>query len=151
MHERLAPDMERNPESLTLPKLKKTWLAKTILAGWKKFPDWQTFSLIVPENPCFTLISLTGKNCQIFPWFPWSVGTLNLFSSLLRDGPRSMMSISQSNHQHSKADLLTQVMNVSHEHHLLRLFLATKTKDRYKYQSYSQNMERQNLKPLQLV
>ena len=62
--------MERNPESLTLPKLKKTWWAKTILAGWKKFPDWPTFSLLVPENPHVSLISLTGKIVKFFPDFP---------------------------------------------------------------------------------
>ena len=42
----------------------------------KKFPDLKFFSLILAENPCFSLISLTGKSLQIFPWIPWSVGTL---------------------------------------------------------------------------
>ena len=46
----------------------------------KKFPDLKFFPLILAENPCFSLISLTGKSLQIFPWipwFPWSVGTLD--------------------------------------------------------------------------
>ena len=45
----------------------------------KKVPWFEIFSLILAENPCFSLISLTGKSLQIFPWipwFPWSVGTL---------------------------------------------------------------------------
>ena len=45
----------------------------------KKFPDLKFFSLILAGNPCFSLISLTGKSLQNFPWipwFPWSVGTL---------------------------------------------------------------------------
>ena len=34
----------------------------------KKFPDLKFFSLILAEkNPCFSLISLTGKSLQKFP------------------------------------------------------------------------------------
>ena len=38
----------------------------------KKFPDLKFFSLKTPVS----LISLTGKSLQNFPWFPWPVGTL---------------------------------------------------------------------------
>ena len=45
----------------------------------KKFPDLNYFSWFWLKTPCFSLIFLTGKSLQIFPWFPripWSVGTL---------------------------------------------------------------------------
>ena len=40
---------------------------------------WNIFPWFWLINPCFSLISLTGKSLQKFPWipwFPWSVGTL---------------------------------------------------------------------------
>ena len=52
---------------------------------WKKFSDFKFFPLILAENPHFSLISLTGKSLQKFPWiplFPWSVGTLIHFTQL---------------------------------------------------------------------
>ena len=68
------------------------------LKGWKWF--WKKSSLISNffpwfwlKTPCFSLISLTGKSLQIFPWIPsfsWSVGTLSrsiasvYFSTILR-------------------------------------------------------------------
>ena len=45
----------------------------------KKFPDLKFFPWFWLKNPCFSLISLTGKSLQNFPWIPWfplSVGTL---------------------------------------------------------------------------
>ena len=47
----------------------------------KKFPDLKFFPWFWLKTPCFSLISLTGKSLQNFPWipwFPWSVGTLPL-------------------------------------------------------------------------
>ena len=47
---------------------------------WKKSSlIWNFFSLILAEKSLFSLISLTGKSLQNFPWipwFPWLVGTL---------------------------------------------------------------------------
>ena len=45
----------------------------------KKFPNLKFFPWFWLKSPCFSLISLTGKSLQNFPWiprFPWSVGTL---------------------------------------------------------------------------
>ena len=81
-------------------------IRKTILAGWKKFPDWQTFSLIVPENPCFSLISLTGKNCQIFPWFPISLISGN-------PGPTKFLDLSGSLYSVMFKSLRVSVVHVS--------------------------------------
>ena len=48
---------------------------------WKKSSlIWNFFPWLWLKNPCFSLISLTGKSLQNFPWipwFPWSVGTLS--------------------------------------------------------------------------
>ena len=35
---------------------------------------WNLFPWLRAKNPCFSLISLTGKIVQNFPWFSWSVG-----------------------------------------------------------------------------
>ena len=46
---------------------------------------WNFFPWFWLEIPCFSLISLTGKSLQNFPWipwFPWSVGTLYSVSEL---------------------------------------------------------------------
>ena len=47
---------------------------------WKKSSlIWNFFPWFWLKTPCFSLISLTGKSLQNFPWipwFPWSVGTL---------------------------------------------------------------------------
>ena len=54
-----------------LKGLKMVWEKSSLI--WNFFP-W--FWL---KKPCFSLISLTGKSLQKFPWipwFPWSVGTL---------------------------------------------------------------------------
>ena len=37
---------------------------------------WNFFPWFWLKNSCFSLISLTGKSLQNFPWIPWSVGTL---------------------------------------------------------------------------
>ena len=42
----------------------------------KKVPDLKFFPWFWLKTPCFSLISLTRKSLQKFPWFPWSVGTL---------------------------------------------------------------------------
>ena len=42
----------------------------------KKFPDLKFFPWFWLKTPCFSLISLTGKSLQNFPW---SVGTLISF------------------------------------------------------------------------
>ena len=42
----------------------------------KKVPDLNFFPWFWLKIPCFSLISLTRKSLQNFPWFPWSVGTL---------------------------------------------------------------------------
>ena len=48
--------------------------------AWKKSSlIWNFFPWFWLKNPCFSLISLTGKSLQKFPWIPWfrwSVGTL---------------------------------------------------------------------------
>ena len=50
---------------------------------WKKSSlIWNFFPWFWLKNPCFSLISLTGKSLQNFPWipwFPWSVGILPLY------------------------------------------------------------------------
>ena len=54
--------------------------------GFKRFENglgkssliWKLFPWFWLKTPCFSLISLTGKSLQNFPWipwFPWSVGT----------------------------------------------------------------------------
>ena len=43
---------------------------------WKKVPWSEIFFPDFGWKTCFSLISLTGKSLQNFPWFPWSVGTL---------------------------------------------------------------------------
>ena len=52
----------------------------------KKVPWFQIFSpWFWLKTPCFSLIFLTGKSLQKFPWiprFPWSVGTLIYFTQL---------------------------------------------------------------------
>ena len=51
---------------------------------WKKSSlIWNFSPWFWLKNPCFSLISLTGKSLQNFPWipwFPWSVGTLKFYS-----------------------------------------------------------------------
>ena len=44
---------------------------------WKKSSlIWNFFPWFWLKTPGFSLISLTGKSLQNFPWIPWSVGTL---------------------------------------------------------------------------
>ena len=44
---------------------------------WKKSSlIWTFFPWFWLKTPGFSLISLTGKSLQNFPWIPWSVGTL---------------------------------------------------------------------------
>ena len=69
---------------LRFNSLKKIFLRFIGLKGlkmvWKKSSlIWNFFPWFWLKNPCFSLISLTGKSLQKFPWipwFPWSVGTL---------------------------------------------------------------------------
>ena len=67
----ILPHYVQFPDSSWIKVLqswKKTFFLRSKVL--KKVPWFEFLSLILAENPCFSLISLTGKSVQILPDFP---------------------------------------------------------------------------------
>ena len=80
----------------TLPKSKHPYITKPktmhihvsttfdVFTNCGNFPWFENLFLwFWLRTPCFSLISLTGKSVQNFPWIPWSVGTLTQIEACL--------------------------------------------------------------------